>query len=287
MRQYHALLSDVLTNGYRQENRTTSAALTLPYGTTLRFDMRDGFPAITTKRLHFAGIRGEIIGFLRGYTNAEHFAELGCSWWRKDANTNTEWLSSPYRKGPGDLGHVYGYLWRRWPRADGTYIDQVQAALDAIRTNPTSRRILFSAWNPDELEKMALPPCHVLYRFQVNVAAGELNMSMYQRSADMFLGVPMNIAGAALLLHLFAAATGLRPRWLTHHIDEPHIYENAIDAVREQLGNEHLAPPVLQIYPQLFGATADELAAVNPYDIRLIGYQCTDLKAPRVEMVTG
>lgn len=287
MKQYHDLLTEILSAGYLQDNRTTCPAITLPYGTTMRFDMADGFPAITTKRLHFAGIRGEIIGFLRGYTNADDFAALGCNWWRKDADENTQWLASRHREGPGDLGRVYGAQWRGWRRQDGGTLDQVQMALAAIRNNPTSRRIIISAWRPDEFNEMALPPCHVLYRFQVNVAAGELNMSLYQRSADMFLGVPMNIAGAALLLHLVAAATGLRPRWLTHHIDEPHIYENAVDAVREQLGNQHLPLARLAIWESLSGASADELAAVEPHAIRLVDYRCTELKTPRVAMVTG
>lgn len=286
MNQYHDLLRDILQHGYMQGNRTTKPALTLPYGSTMRFDMRDGFPAITTKRLHFAGIVGEIIGFLRGYTNADDFAALGCKWWRKDADENTQWLASPHRAGDGDLGRVYGAQWRRW-KTDAGYLDQVALALGLIRSNPENRRIIISAWRPDEFNQMALPPCHVLYRFQVNIAAGELNMSLYQRSADMFLGVPMNIAGGALMLHLFAAATGLTPRWLTHHLDDTHIYENAIEAVHEQLANEPLPLPTLTNTYDLVGANADELAAIDPVDLSLTGYRYHTLTTAPVEMVTG
>lgn len=286
MEPYHARLREILRDGYRQDNRTTSAAWTLPYGAAMTYDLQRGFPAITTKRLHFAGILGEIIGFLRGYMHASDFTLLGCGWWHKDADENTQWLASPWRDGDGDLGRIYGAQWREW-RGDHGSLDQVQAALDAIRNNPTSRRIIISAWRPDEFDQMALPPCHVLYKFSVNVEAGELNMSLYQRSSDMFLGVPMNIAGGALMLHLFAAATGLKPRWFTHYLDDTHIYENAIDAAAEQLCNDHLPPPRLVISRNLMGVDADGLAAVNPSEITLAEYHYHELRTPRVPMVTG
>lgn len=306
MHQYHVLLRDVMRLGYVQDNRTDQWAKTLPYGSIMRFDMNNGFPAPWSKELYFPGIRGEIVGFLRGYTNSADFAAIGCKWWDKDANTNADWLKSPFRKGPGDMGKAYGYQWRHWEAhtlheyentADEPLftvvdesIDQVQVVLDMIRNDPYSRRIVLSAWRPDHFAEMCLPPCHVLYRFQVNVAAGELNMSFYQRSSDMFLGVPMNIAGAALLLHLVAAATGLKPRWLTHHLDDTHIYNKAFDAVAEQLAiADQGVPrpyPTLILGQNLFGADADALAAVDHTKIVLDGYHPYRLKSDKVPMAT-
>lgn len=291
--QYYDLLDTVLRCGDWQDNRTDQGACTLPYGSVMRFDMQEGFPAPHAKYLHFPGIRGEIIGFLRGLTNAEDFAALGCNWWRDDANVNKDWLASRHRKGDGDMGKVYGYQWRRWETSDHSYIDQVQVALaqihKSVETCVANRRIVISAWRPDHFTEMCLPPCHVLYRFQVNVAAGELNMSMYQRSSDMHLGVPMNIAGAALMLHLFAAATGLKPRWFTHHLDDTHIYSKAVDAVKEVLGNsikEAFPAPSLLVKRDLFGVDADGLAAIEPGDIELVGYQYHKLTSEKVPMAT-
>jgi thymidylate synthase len=286
MIQYHDRLQEILNHGYLAGNRTTEPALTLPYGAIFRFDMQEGFPAVTTKNLYFDGCKGEYIGFLRGLTNSDEFAALGCKWWAKDANENTQWLGSKYRTGEGDLGRIYGAQWRRWRQWDGTFLDQVQNALALIRHNPENRRIIISAWRPDEFQHMALPPCHVLYRFQVDKDRGELHMSVYQRSSDMFLGVPMNIAGGALMLHIFANATGLTPRWFTHHLDDTHIYLNAVDAVREQLGNPHYPAPKLQIDRDMFGLDANEVALIRPDQIQLLDYQYTPL-VNKVEMVTG
>ncbi len=290
MHQYHALLREVVIQGYRQDNRTDQGAITLPYGSMMRFDMAEGFPAPWSKELYFPGIRGEIIGFMRGCTNADDFKALGCKWWEDDANANRDWLESRHRKGPGDMGKVYGYQWRNWEKTWGGSIDQLQVALDLIRKDPLNRRIIISAWRPDHFEEMCLPPCHVLYRFQVNKDAGELNMSFYQRSSDMFLGVPMNIAGAAMLLHLVSNATGLTPRWLTHHLDDTHIYSKAMDAVREQLSiadTKVVYPqPKLVIDDNFFGCDADELAAIEPFRIQLVDYQFHKLSSGRVEMAT-
>jgi thymidylate synthase len=286
MQQYHNRLQEVLQHGYVTDNRTTDRSITLPYGEIFRFDMRDGFPALTTKPLFFTGSKGEIIGMLRGATNAQTFADLGCPWWFKDANENTQWLGSQYRTCDGDLGRIYGAQWRRWKTATG-FLDQVQNALALIRHNPESRRIIINAWRPDEFQQMALPPCHVLYRFQVDRDREELHMSMYQRSSDMFLGVPMNISGGALMLELFAAATGLTPRWFTHHLDDTHIYLKAVDAVNEQLRNFHYPAPKLVITKNLYEADADQLASITPAEIYLQGYKCHTLTTPKVEMVTG
>lgn len=313
MWQYHDVMQDILINGYMQGNRTTDRAIKTDYGYAMRFDMRDGFPAVTTKKLAFDMMKAEMIGFLRGYDNAEQFAALGCNWWRKDANENTQWLASPHREGDGHMGRVYGVQWRRYrgpflfvdtttapagetspfvlTEDDRQYyvyqdeIDQLQQVLDAIRNTPESRRIIMTAWNPAELDKMCLPPCHVTYKFMVNVKTKELSMSLWQRSCDMFLGVPMNIAGGALLLHLVAKATGLLPRFMTHHLDDAHIYESHVNQVEQQLRRGAYLHPELDIRCDLYGADADGLAAIEPRDIALINYQ--HHPAIKAEMVTG
>lgn len=284
MKQYLDVLKEVLATGTRQANRTGTDAISIP-GAVMKFDLADGFPAVTTKKLFYKGVIAEMLGFLRGYTTCEEFEALGCNWWAKDANENTQWLNSPHRSGPGDLGRIYGAQWRDWRTDTGPSIDQVQVALDTIRINPTSRRIIINAWRPDEFEQMALPPCHVLYQFIVNVEKGELNLVMYQRSCDMFLGVPMNIFGSALLLELVAEATGLRARHFMHVLADAHIYVNAIDQVKEQLTREPLALPRLKIHKELLNCSAIALAYTKPEEIELIGYQSH--AAIKAEMVTG
>lgn len=299
--QYDDLLRAVLNYGYDKDNRTPQPTRKLPWGASMVLDMTLGFPAITTKSLNYKACFAEYIGFLRGYSNAEDFAKLGVKWWRKDANLNKDWLGSQFRSGDGDMGRVYGVQWRDWkgpllfkPEADCSpeessqfkyhddtgvwsvfqqHIDQVQGALCDIRNNPKSRRIIIAGWNPAELDQMCLPPCHMTYHFDVNVDEGELNLQMHQRSCDMFLGVPMNIAGAALMLHLFAAATGLRPRYLTMHLDDIHIYHNHLEQVHEQLSRSHYALPSLHIAKPLFGVDADGLAALEVSDLELHGYR--------------
>ncbi len=272
MKQYHDVLNDVLIHGTRQANRTGTDAISMP-GHMMRFDMVDGFPAVTTKKLYFRKAIGENIAFLRGATTVKEFEDLGCDWWVKDANENSQWLASPHRKGEGDLGHIYGYQWRNWPNPGGKPIDQLQVVLDTIRQNPTSRRIIMTAWNPAELPKMALPPCHQDYQFIVNVERGELNLCMKQRSCDMFLGVPMNIFGSAMMLHLVAKATGLRARHLTMFLADAHIYVNHLDQVQEQLKRDPLPLPTIEIGAELLGCNADHLAAIQPHQIKVLNYQ--------------
>lgn len=260
---------DILANGTRQANRTGIDAISLP-GAFMRFDLQKGFPAMTTKKLAFDGVKGEVLGFLRGASSAAEFRALGCPWWDKNANENTQWLASPHRQGTDDLGRIYGVQWRSWEN-DGWYIDQVEQALKLIQTDPTNRRIIINGWRPDELHKMALPPCHVLYQFIVNVEKQELNLCMYQRSCDMFLGVPMNIAGSALMLELFSKATGLVPRFFTHFLADAHIYVNHLDQVREQLKRDPLPLPKLHIKRVLHGSV-QSLESIQPNDIELLGY---------------
>jgi len=281
MRQYLENLKKIITEGTFQGNRTDYAATTFP-GTTMSFDLQEGFPIVTTKKMAMKAIKGELIGFLRGYDNAADFRALGCNIWNDNANkpykdgSPTPWLKSPYRKGTDDLGRIYGVQWRsrhdvkieqgahensqmhqylidsgyaslgsleNMPNAFvfERYFDQVSDILERIEKNPTDRRMILDAWTPHEFDEMSLPPCHVKYQFLVNVERGELNLCMYQRSCDYFLGVPFNISSAAMLLEIIAAISDLKPRFFTHFLADSHIYENAMDAVKEQIKREPLS----------------------------------------------
>ncbi|QDH83428.1 thymidylate synthase [Achromobacter phage Motura] len=282
MKQYLDTVEFVIANGVRQSNRTGIDTIAFP-GASMRFDLRDGFPAVTTKKLAFKSVIGEGIGFLRGVESAKDFRDLGCQVWNQNANENQQWLDNPYRKGEDDLGPVYGSQWRRWKgtkkisrfdkkasRAamdsgwemagadiaaedDHHYffyekeIDQLQMCLDKLRNNPTDRRILFHGWNPAVLDQVALPACHLLYQFLPNVAQRELSMTCYIRSNDLFLGAPFNIAEAAWLLSLFARLSGFTPRYLQIFIGDAHVYVNHLDAFKLQRSREVYASPKLQI----------------------------------------
>jgi thymidylate synthase len=277
MHNYIELLQEVLQHGSRQSNRTGVDALSLS-GATLKFDLADGFPLITTKKMPFRSIAAELVGFLRGYDSAAEFRGLGCRIWDRNANENAQWLSNPARKGTDDLGRIYGVQWRRWRGADGREVDQVMQALQTIHDRPTDRRIIVTAWKPDELMEMALPPCHLLYQFLVNVEKRELNLCMYQRSCDLFLGVPFNIASSALFLSIMARLTGYRPRHFTHFLADAHIYVNHIDQVREQSGRNPLPLPQLKIdsrVPAYDGKVfqPEWIDRVMPEDFRLVGYE--------------
>lgn len=250
MQQYHDLLRDVLENGQREPNRTGIDTLTLP-GATLRFDLRDGFPAVTTKKLYFDSVKGELIGFLRGCTSAADFRELGCKVWDQNANETEAWVQNPNRTGTDDLGRIYGAQWRDWTLIDHESglrlsLDQIEKALRQVRQDPSSRRIIVSAWNPGELDEMALPPCHVMFQLLPR-SDGTLHMTMYQRSCDLFLGLPFNIASYALLLELFAAWTGRTAATLTMFLADVHIYETHMAQVKEQLTREEYSLPRLRL----------------------------------------
>lgn len=285
MKQYQALLSDILANGTQQPNRTGVDTLSIP-GAMMRFDLTDGFPAVTTKKLAFKSMVGELVAFLRGCDNAEQFRELGCNFWDQNANENKAWLANPNRRGQDDLGRVYGVQWRNWRGEDGVVIDQVMNALNTIHANPTDRRIIINAWRPDEFSQMALPPCHVMYQFLVNVPKGEISLCMYQRSCDMFLGVPMNVASAALMLSIVGRLTGYAPRHFTHFLADAHIYVNHIEQVKEQLSREPFALPKLVIADRVpdFGADGfhpEWIDLIEPADFSLEGYRHHDaIKAP-------
>jgi len=253
MRQYLDLLRHVRDTGIRKADRTGTGTLSV-FGYQMRFDLAAGFPMVTTKKLHVRSIIHELLWFLRGETNVAYLRENGVTIW-------DEWAD-----GNGDLGPVYGAQWRSWPAPDGTHVDQIRQALDLIRTDPDSRRIIVSAWNVAEIPKMALAPCHALFQFWV--ADGRLSCQLYQRSADIFLGVPFNIASYALLTHLVAAQSGLEPGDFIWTGGDCHLYLNHLEQAGEQLKRAPLPLPTLVLKrrpPTLFD--------YNFNDIEIAGYQ--------------
>ena len=232
MVQYLDLLSNVLEKGSPKSDRTGTGTISL-FGYQMKFDLSDGFPVLTTKRLHLKSIIYELLWFLKGDTNVRYLHDNGVRIWNDWADGN------------GDLGPVYGAQWRSWPLPGGRSIDQISQVIDSIKNNPDSRRHIVSAWNVGEIEKMALPPCHILFQFYV--ADGRLSCQLYQRSADIFLGVPFNIASYSLLLMMVARVTSLEPGEFIHTLGDAHIYLNHIDQVREQLQREPYQLPVMKI----------------------------------------
>jgi thymidylate synthase len=261
MRQYLDLLRDVLDNGAEKSDRTGTGTRSL-FGRQLRFDLGDGFPLVTTKKLHTKSIVHELLWFLRGETNIAYLKENGVSIW-------DEWADAD-----GDLGPVYGKQWRSWQGADGKTIDQIAWLIDEIRRNPDSRRLVVSAWNVADLPKMALAPCHCLFQF--HVANGRLSCQLYQRSADVFLGVPFNIASYALLTHLIAQVCDLAPGDFVHSFGDVHLYNNHVEQARTQLAREPLPLPKLKLNPDV-----KSIFAFRFEDIAVEGYQSYPaIKAP-------
>ena len=259
--QYLALLRRILDEGVRKDDRTGTGTLSV-FGHQLRFDLAEGFPLLTTKRLHTRSIFGELLWFLRGDTNVAFLHSLGITIW-------DEWADER-----GELGPVYGRQWRSWPTPDGRHVDQIRVVLDQLRHNPDSRRLIVSAWNVGELEEMALPPCHAFFQFYV--AGGRLSCQLYQRSADTFLGVPFNIASYALLTTLMAQAAGLVPGELVHTLGDTHLYLNHLDQAREQLTRTPRALPTLRVNPAVRDIDAFTLA-----DLEVVGYDpWPGIKAP-------
>lgn len=313
MQQYQELIKTVLDTGSWQDNRTGIRTLSVP-GAMMRFDLlNEGFPAVTTKKLAFKSVIGELIGFLRASRNAAEFRALGCKVWDQNANENAQWLASPYREGEDDLGPVYGVQWRGWPAykaidarrpaqiADAEKngfrvvapiddqgvqkvllykaVDQLRECLDTIVNNPGSRRILFHGWNPADLDAVALPACHLLYQFIPNAGTREISLCLYVRSNDIGLGTPFNLAEGAALLHLVARLTGYTPRWFTYFIGDAHIYENHLDMVREQLNRMPYPAPRFVIKERVpaFAQTGryepEWLERIEPEDFSLDNYQ--------------
>jgi thymidylate synthase len=252
MRNYLELLAEVRQHGHRKSDRTGTGTVSL-FGAQLRFRLSDGFPAVTTKKLFFKSVVTELLWFLRGDSNIAYLKENGCSIW--DA-----WADEQ-----GELGPVYGVQWRRWPTAEGGEIDQIAELVKALKTNPDSRRHIVSAWNVAQLPQMALPPCHTLFQFYV--ADGKLSCGLYQRSADLFLGVPFNIASYSLLTHMVAQVCGLEVGDFVHSFGDVHIYVNHFEQVDEQLTRTPKALPRLELDP-----TIKEIDAFTPNHIRLVDY---------------
>lgn len=236
MKQYLDLLQHVLDHGIFKEDRTGTGTHSV-FGYQMRFDLQDGFPLLTTKKLHLKSIIHELLWFLKGDTNVKYLQENGVRIWNEWADEN------------GDLGHIYGYQWRSWPDYNGGHIDQIKEAIHTIQNNPDSRRIIVSAWNVADLPQMNLPPCHAFFQFYV--ANGKLSLQLYQRSADIFLGVPFNIASYALLLMMVAQVTGLEAGDFVHTLGDAHIYNNHIEQVREQLSREPRALPKMKLTPDV------------------------------------
>ncbi|KZE32654.1 thymidylate synthase [Crenobacter luteus] len=312
MKQYLDLVRTVLATGSWQDNRTGVRTIAIP-GAMMRFDLAEGFPAVTTRKLAFKAAIGELVGFLRANKSAADFRALGCKVWDQNANENAAWLANPYRAGDDDLGEVYGVQWRQWPAykllaarqtaqiddaqrrgyrvvatlvEDGEdkvllykAVDQLRQCLDTIVNDPGSRRILFHGWNWAQLDQMALPPCHLLYQFLPNVATRELSLCLYIRSNDLGLGAPFNIAEGAALLTLVGRLTGYTPRWFSYFIGDAHIYENHLDMLAEQLTREPLPSPRLVLSERIpdYAATGryepEWLERVEPGDFVLEGYQ--------------
>lgn len=274
MKQYLNLLERVLEEGKWQQNRTGIPTKRIE-GAMLEFNLKDGFPAVTTKKLAWKNVVGELIGFIRGYTSAEMFRGLGCKIWDQNANENETWLKNNNRVGKDDLGRIYGAQWRNWTVPYSTQtIDQLSNAIHDIMFNPTSRRIIVTAWNPGELDLMALPPCHMTYQFLVDVESNEVSLCMYQRSCDMFLGIPFNIASYALLLEMVAAATGRNVGKLVMFLADVHIYQNHIEQVLEQIKREPFQLPRLIIKDVFFNSPIGNarLLDAEPNNFYLEGY---------------
>jgi thymidylate synthase len=236
MKQYLDLLDHVLKNGTEKRDRTGTGTISI-FGYQMRFNLQDGFPLLTTKKLHLKSIIHELLWFISGDTNIKYLNENGIRIWN-------EWADKD-----GNLGPVYGYQWRSWPAADGRKIDQLTEAVSTIKNSPDSRRIIVSAWNVGEIGKMALPPCHVMFQFYV--AGGKLSCQLYQRSCDIFIGIPFNIASYALLTLMIAQVTGLKPGDFIHTLGDAHIYLNHIEQVKLQLTREPCSLPSMVINPEV------------------------------------
>ena len=314
MQQYHDLLETILSTGSRQANRTGVDAISVP-GAMMRFNLQEGFPAITTKKLAFGMVKAELLGFFRGYQSAQEFRDLGCKVWDQNANENQAWLSNSNRKGTDDLGRIYGAQWTDWRdwrevrsyeakedlvrqgysllgmhankggQADSYIvrkgINQLEGALEQIINNPTNRRIIINSWRPDEFDQMALPPCHVMAQFLVNVEKGELHCCMTQRSCDFFLGIPFNIASYALFLEIMARLSGLKAGTFTHFCADSHVYVNHVDNVKEQLSRKHFEAPRLYLGSAIKQVFSKEdikgvFERINLEDIALVNYQSHD-----------
>ncbi|MDO9418792.1 thymidylate synthase [Pararhizobium sp.] len=261
MKQYLDLLRHVMETGSDRGDRTGTGTRSI-FGHQMRFDLSAGFPVTTTKKLHLRSIIHELLWFLKGDTNIAYLKENGVSIWDEWADEN------------GELGPVYGYQWRSWPTHDGRHLDQIKAVIESLRTNPNSRRHIVSAWNPALVDEMALPPCHCLFQFYV--ADGKLSCQLYQRSADIFLGVPFNIASYALLTLMVAQAVGLKPGDFVHTLGDAHIYANHFEQARQQLARTPKPLPTMKLNPDV-----KDIFGFQFQDFELVGYEAdSTIRAP-------
>lgn len=290
MQQYHDLLRHVLANGVKKEDRTGTGTISV-FGYQMRFNLQDGFPLVTTKKVHLKSVIHELLWFLQGETNIEYLCQNGVRIW-------DDWPYAAYQTSPefggedirefaqkvasdhdfamkwGNLGPVYGYQWRSWPTPDGRHVDQIKQVIDQLKNNPDSRRIIVSAWNPGQIGEMALPPCHAFFQFYV--ADGKLSCQLYQRSADIFLGVPFNIASYALLMMMIAQVTGLELGDFVHTFGDAHIYLNHMEQVNEQLSRDFRPLPEMKLNPNI-----SNLLDFTYEDFELVGYDPhPTIKAP-------
>ncbi len=290
MQQYHDLLRHVLANGIKKEDRTGTGTISV-FGYQMRFNLQEGFPLVTTKKVHLKSVIHELLWFLKGETNIEYLCQNGVRIW-------DDWPYAAYQKSDafagedirefaakvaadhdfamkwGNLGPVYGYQWRSWPTPDGRHVDQIKQVIDQLKNNPDSRRIIVSAWNPGQIDQMALPPCHAFFQFYV--ADGKLSCQLYQRSADIFLGVPFNIASYALLVMMIAQVTGLELGDFVHTFGDAHIYLNHMEQVNEQLSRDFRPLPQMKLNPNI-----TNLLDFTYKDFELVGYDPhPTIKAP-------
>jgi len=314
MRQYQDMLFRVMDEGVWQKNRTSFDAKFIP-GAYMEFDLRKGFPAVTTRKVPFRSSLGETIGFLRGVQSAAEFRKLGCKFWDSDANENAVWLASPWRKGEDDIGICYGSTWRsrevtlkarseaeaqaleaegfvfETEAGDVSYhtkkIDQLRECVDTIINRPLDRRIIMHAWFPELFPMMALPPCHVLYEFMPDVENNVLHCGFFQRSTDSYLGSPANAIGASLILSIISKACGYEPGVVSYHLCNVHAYRNEVDNIQTQLDREPLPLAELDIKAEPEGNSVDDamrfIETLEPSDVELKGYQHHPA-LPRVEM---
>ncbi len=261
MRQYLDLMQHVLDHGTKKEDRTGTGTVSV-FGYQMRFNLADGFPMVTTKKLHLRSIIHELLWFLQGDTNIQYLRDNGVTIWDEWADAN------------GELGPVYGYQWRNWPTPDGGHIDQIAQVLKQLKNNPDSRRLIVSAWNVADIDKMKLPPCHAFFQFYV--ADGKLSCQLYQRSADIFLGVPFNIASYALLTMMMAQVCGLQPGDFVHTLGDAHLYLNHLEQAQLQLSRAPYALTALKLNPAV-----NDLFAFRFEDFEVVNYQChPHIKAP-------
>ena len=261
MKQYLDALKYILEKGMDKKDRTGTGARAV-FGMQMRFNMKDGFPAVTTKKLAFNSMKAELLWFIKGSSDVKELQKLGCHIW--DANAEADYWK-PKARFPGDLGRIYGVQWRKW-KANGKEIDQLAEAIRLIKEEPDSRRIIVNAWNPGELDQMALPPCHMFFQFFAD--NNKLSLQMYQRSCDMFLGVPFNIASYSLLLHMVAQVTDLKPYEFVHTLGDAHIYHNHFEQVKEQLSRKPFTLPQLWLNPKI-----KNIDDFKMEDIKLENYQ--------------